>query len=419
MILGSSQYRVCAKFILLCTLALTVMTNSHEAQAKPTKLLEQNLIRKDLIYVITLHGLVGNSDECDLPKNTAAKLKKSLLVAKEMNPNAVLLDIDGPGGLVFEEQAIIEVLLQAQTEGLRIVALPRNAFSAWALIALSCKEIVVMKSTRMGASVTIQNKGNGIIEAVKDDAVAQKFASVHNASLRQISEMTGRSNCIADAMRFQESELWWSPTKGFSANKGLENDWIQLDDKIRVCCLTGSEMVKTKIALGEINSMKDIPKLLRLNKDAEFRNNQIPYFNYIRTGSDPIMFLKWKAARAICKTIRESWGLTAINFERQLVQRSKLERNDVGNLISVYYNSEETNEEFKSRIMNSIRSVKRHLPFISNIFYDRALFDGVNEVHLLLDETLDAVREGSASAVLERLISARNLMECLSDLYPK
>lgn len=380
---------------------------------------EQDLIRKDLIYVITLHGLVGNSDECDLPKNTAAKLKKSLLVAKEMNPNAVLLDIDGPGGLVFEEQAIIEVLLQAQTEGLRIVALPRNAFSAWALIALSCKEIVVMKSTRMGASVTIQNKGNGIIEAVKDDAVAQKFASVHNASLRQISEMTGRSNCIADAMRFQESELWWSPTKGFLANKGLENDWIQLDDKIRVCCLTGSEMVKTKIALGEINSMKDIPKLLRLNKDAEFRNNQIPYFNYIRTGSDPIMFLKWKAARAICKTIRESWGLTAINFERQLVQRSKLERNDVGNLISVYYNSEETNEEFKSRIMNSIRSVKRHLPFISNIFYDRALFDGVNEVHLLLDETLDAVREGSASAVLERLISARNLMECLSDLYPK
>ena len=111
--------------------------------------------------------------------------------------------------------------------------------------------------------------------------------------------------------------------------------------------------------------------------------------------------------------------MTAINFERQLVQRSKLERNDVGNLISVYYNSEETNEEFKSRIMNSIRSVKRHLPFISNIFYDRALFDGVNEVHLLLDETLDAVREGSASAVLERLISARNLMECLSDLYPK
>ena len=124
---------------------------------------EQDLIRKDLIYVITLHGLVGNIDECDLPKNTAAKLKKTLRVAKEMKPNAVLLDIEGPGGLVSEELAIIEVLLQAQTEGLRIVALPRNAFSAWALIALSCKEIVVMKSTRMGASVTIQTNGNGIV----------------------------------------------------------------------------------------------------------------------------------------------------------------------------------------------------------------------------------------------------------------
>ena len=419
MILGSSQCRACSKFILLCAFTFVAITNSHEVQAKTTKMAEQDLIRKDLIYVITLHGLVGNIDECDLPKNTAAKLKKTLLVAKDMKPDAVLLDIEGPGGLVSEQLAIIEVLLQAQTEGLRIVALPRNAFSAWALIALSCKEIVVMKTTRMGASVTIQTKGNGIVEAVKDDAVAQKYASVHNASLRQISELTGRSNCIADAMRFQESELWWSPTKGVSANKGPENDWIQLDDKIRVCCLTGSEMVKTKIALGEIDSIKDIPKLLHLNKNAIFKNNEIPYFNYIRTESSSHLFHQWKAARTICKTIRESWGLTAINFNRQLVQRSKLVRDNNGTLTSVYYDTEETYEEFKLRIMNSIRSVKNHLPSISNNFYDRALFDGVKEVHLLLDETLDAVREKSGPAVLERLLLARNLMECLSDLYPK
>ena len=228
----------------------------------------------DLVYVITLHGTVGIIPGESAKAFTAEGLKVSLDAAKKAKATVVVLDIDGPGGQILEMQNMVKVLLEAQVGGMRIVALPRDAFSAWSIVALSCKEILVTPTSRMGAAVSITSNGNGFIEAVEGkDAVSQKFAAPFQALWRQITDITGRPPCIADAMRIQTAELWYSPTKGFAEKSGTESDWQQLDDGVHVLCLTGTEMLKTKMAIGEVRNQSDLPKLLNCDFGTHIENN--------------------------------------------------------------------------------------------------------------------------------------------------
>lgn len=227
----------------------------------------------DLVYVITLHGTVGIIPGESAKAFTAEGLKVSLDAAKRANATVVVLDIDGPGGQMLEMQNMVKLLLEAQVGGMRIVALPRDAFSAWAIVALSCKEILVTPTSRMGAAVSVKNNGNGFIEAVEGkDAVSQKFAAPFQALWRQITDVTGRPPCIANAMQIQTAELWYSPTKGFAEKSGTESDWQQLDDGVHVLCLTGNEMLKTKMAIGELRTQSDLPKLLNCDFGTHIEN---------------------------------------------------------------------------------------------------------------------------------------------------
>ena len=231
----------------------------------------------DLVYVITLHGTVGIIPGESAKAFTAEGLKVSLDAAKRAKATVVVLDIDGPGGQVVEMQNMVKVLLEAQVGGMRIVALPRDAFSAWSILALSCKEILVTPTSRMGAAVSITSNGKGFIEAVEGkDAVSQKFAAPFQALWRQITDVTGRPPCIADAMRIQTAELWYSPTKGFAEKSGTETDWQQLDDGVHVLCLTGTEMLKTKMATGEVRNQSDLPKLLNCAAETRIKMNFPP-----------------------------------------------------------------------------------------------------------------------------------------------
>lgn len=238
------------------------------------------------IVVIQLHGEVGVSisepNDAATKSFTAAYLKRKIDEAKKLSPSAIVLDIDGPGGLVVEEKRILELLLKTQRdEKIRIVAFAQKALSAWSQVALACREIVVTGSSKVGAAVTIMVQGNEVIEAPEgDDAVSQKFASTWKATLREIHSFTGRCECLMAAMTTQKAELWWHPSRGLSANMGEGDGWERLDDEVGVCCLNSAEMLKTGIALGEAANPQDLPKaiglpgakvlLLKVGKDCEF-----------------------------------------------------------------------------------------------------------------------------------------------------
>jgi len=195
---------------LLSALLLCMSARVALAQANPP-----------VISVIQMHGTVGkipgnrNGD----PSFTAETLEVALKKAKAMNPCAIVLDIEGPGGLVSEMRKMVDVLHKAQTlDGMRVVAMVREAYSAWAIIALTCKEIIVIPTSKMGAAVVIQGDGRGgFVEAPEEQgAVAQKFIAPWKALCRQVDDLTGRCPCIRDAMMLQDKELWGNPKLGFA-----------------------------------------------------------------------------------------------------------------------------------------------------------------------------------------------------------
>ncbi len=222
------------------------------------------------ILVIELHGEVGiDPTGIDDPKTssyTAAYLQRQLERAQKRGASAVVLDIDGPGGLVVEMQRMVDVILKAQRDDdLRLIAVTRRALSAWSRVALACREIVVTPGSKVGAAVTIVVANGEVRHApVGKDAVSQKREAPWQATLRDVHRLTGRCACIMEAMGDQQSQLWWSPTSGLAAVAGAGSDWECLDDDVRVCCLTDDEMLKTGIAVGRIKELKELAEVLKI-----------------------------------------------------------------------------------------------------------------------------------------------------------
>ncbi len=439
MILGHTKYRVCTIFICVLlsaiSLYITPCTGQTSSQSKSSFATQS----AELVYVIKLHGTVGKIPGDNDTACTADSLKASLDAAAKAKATIVVLDIEGPGGLVTQMRYMVKVLLDAQVNGIRIVAFPRDAFSAWSIIALACKEIVVTPTTRMGAAVTIKRQGDGFVEAPEEkDAVSQKFAAPWNALCRQVTDLTKRSPAIAEAMQLQQSELWWSPTKGFSATKGSGNDWEQLDDGVTVLCLTGAEMLKTKIALGEVKSIDQIPALLHCAP-----GTQILLSNKSSNVSKSVTVSKETKSeddkcRKACERIRQALDLANIpsvfvldrnqnrvwsDYARLSIKRTKVRfvkepgDNPFAHQVNEEYHSDEDNTERAERIKSILLKVMNKLPTLKQTDCAPDFPQGIDEIRTLLKEAIKALKENAMSAAHDRIETARGIMKNLADAY--
>jgi hypothetical protein len=163
-----------------------------------------------------------------------------------------VLDIDSPGGLVDEMEAICELILE-WSDRLRIVAWPDEAYSAAAIIAMSCREMVVRPKAMIGAATIVTTDGESVSEL---DA---KFASPHYARQRQFMERSGRPYDVVAAMTIQESRLWWSADGGFAASAPNEpTGWREVDGATTVLTMTGSDAVEWRLAHGAAADVRGV-----------------------------------------------------------------------------------------------------------------------------------------------------------------
>lgn len=407
---GLIKYRTFAQ--LICVILCAVTTLAHPCHAQTPRPQKTNSSSStELVYVIALHGNVGKIPGDNDPAFTADYLQSALDAAAKAKATVVVLDIEGPGGLVTEMQAMVKVLLDAQVSGTRIVALPRDAFSAWSIVSLACKEIVVTPTTRMGAAVSIKRQGNGFVEAPDGkDAVSQKFAAPFNALWRQVTDLTGRSPCIAEAMRTQTNELWWSPSKGFADKKGAESDWQQLDDGVAVLCLTGAEMLKTKIAIGEVKSQDELPLLLHCAPGTQIKVASSA--SVAMAKNTPSGKKQDETNRKIIAKIREAWSLTSIDFRKKTVTRTRPAPSDgmFNNNKVEEYEDIESDAERSTRIQRDLTKVQQRLPHPSQKDCDPDIFEGLEEIRTTLKEATNALRGNSFDAAWERLGQARKVM---------
>ncbi|MDE2801973.1 MAG: ATP-dependent Clp protease proteolytic subunit [Chloroflexota bacterium] len=133
------------------------------------------------VYVATIDGTI------DL--GMTPYVKRTLSTAAEERAEAVLLDINTPGGRLDAALSIKDALLDAEVPVIAYVN--REAFSAGALIAISANKIYMDEGGVIGAATPVDQEG---------EAASEKVISAVRSDFRAVAEVRGRDPSIAEAM---------------------------------------------------------------------------------------------------------------------------------------------------------------------------------------------------------------------------
>jgi membrane-bound serine protease (ClpP class) len=116
-------------------------------------------------------------------------IERSLSDAVAAGADAVILDIDTPGGRVDAAERITDAIGDA---GIPVYALVnRRAFSAGALIAISTERVYMRPGSVMGAATPVDGSGH---------KAPEKIVSAMRSEMRSLAEERGLDPAIAEAM---------------------------------------------------------------------------------------------------------------------------------------------------------------------------------------------------------------------------
>jgi ATP-dependent protease ClpP protease subunit len=225
---------------------------------------------KHTAMVIPLHGKVGGMvNRSATGTFSAGYVRQCLETAVNDGLEVVILEIESPGGLVVEMEAICETIIEYH-DRLYIVAYPQEAYSAAAIITMSCRHIVVHPDSQFGAAVMIRGGGAG-----GPSAVDAKFASPHYARQRRYMQASGQPYEVIQAMTIQPIELWWNEKEGFTTENpnidpapenewGVSDniDWELLDSDSTILTITADEALRWRLAEFEASSPDDLVRQL-------------------------------------------------------------------------------------------------------------------------------------------------------------
>jgi len=122
---------------------------------------------------------------------------RALKAYKESKPSAIILEMNSPGGEVFAAERISDALKEIDTQyGIPVICYINNwAISAGAMLAYSCRYIVVAKDASMGAAEPITIGGEG-----KPETASEKVNSALRTVFANRAKFFNRNPDIAEAM---------------------------------------------------------------------------------------------------------------------------------------------------------------------------------------------------------------------------
>ncbi|TDL34500.1 nodulation protein NfeD [Jeotgalibacillus sp. S-D1] len=135
----------------------------------------------EIVYVVPL--------EKEVERGLASFLERAITEAEKAEADAIIFDINTPGGAVNAAEEIAETV--SGTELNTVAFVNPNALSAGAFIALNADEIYMAESSKMGAAAIIDSAGN----MANEKARSSWYATMTNAA-----ETSGRDPIYAQAM---------------------------------------------------------------------------------------------------------------------------------------------------------------------------------------------------------------------------
>lgn len=202
-------------------------------------------------YVLPIHGRFGLEvswrivDEC-------------LRAARAVKAKTVVLEIDSPGGAVAELKAVLDVL--DHHSDLRVIAYVNEAKSCAAILALSCREIVMHERGTMGAATAYQVGPDGTPQNIEE-----KFESSVRADFRAAAERGGHDALLVEGM--MRTDLVLSLKRDGARYRIVEGSGeLPLKKKGEILTLTTKEAVRCGVALGSANRIQDAAQLLKIRE---------------------------------------------------------------------------------------------------------------------------------------------------------
>lgn len=176
------------------------------------------------VYLINVSGTIE--------KGLAAFIDRVMTEAESGGADAVIFEIDTPGGALDAALVIRDALLYSEVKTIAFIN-PR-AISAGALISLATDHIVMVEGGTIGAATAVDMQGN---------KASEKIISYFRNEMKATAEKTGRSSELAEAMVDEDVDV-----------EGLAPEG-------KLLTLTTEEAVEHKIAEFKIGSITEADKL--------------------------------------------------------------------------------------------------------------------------------------------------------------
>jgi membrane-bound serine protease (ClpP class) len=200
---------------------------------------------------IPLHGEVG----ADIKAEWVAK---AFAQAAGFNANYIILDIDSPGGSIAEMAKIMDFL--SKQEKVHTVAHVHRAMSAAAMIALTCRTIVLDSHATIGAAVPWRVGPDGLPRDVE-----AKFLASYRALCKSAAEARRHSPLLAQGM--MDMDLVLSIARDADGNPRVvegtpRGPSTPLKKKGEILCLSSGEARASGLAAGIVEDARSLQRLL-------------------------------------------------------------------------------------------------------------------------------------------------------------
>ena len=193
------------------------------------------------VYVATIDGTI------DL--GMVPYVKRTLSTAAEESAQAVLLDINTPGGRLDAALSIKDALLDAEVPVIAYVN--REAFSAGALIAISANKVYMDVGGVIGAATPVDQEG---------EPAGEKVISAVRSDFRAVAEVRERDPRIAEAMvdesvaidgLVEEGKLLTMTTSEALQWGYADGEATSITEALELEGITGAELITVEYSLAE------------------------------------------------------------------------------------------------------------------------------------------------------------------------
>ncbi len=155
----------------------------------------RNIVRLFFVFLMStiLYSQTGGvfhaKIEGEIDLGLTPYIKRVIKDAENAGAKAIIFEINTFGGRVDAATQIKDAILESKV--LTIAYINKRAISAGALIALSCKKIVMVKGSSMGATTVVDQTG---------EKQSEKYQSYMRSEMRSTAERNGRRTDIAEGM---------------------------------------------------------------------------------------------------------------------------------------------------------------------------------------------------------------------------